>query len=61
MAELNVQDALTAARNELAKETLERDVERFKSLLRQIESAESVLGNLKRELTDLEESISQGN
>lgn len=55
------QAAITKARNEIAQEQLERGVELLKSKLRELEAAETVVANIKREIVDLEQRIEHGN
>jgi phage shock protein A len=55
------QAAITAARNEIAREKLEKGVARLKAKLRELDAAETVVANIKREIADLELQIEQGN
>lgn len=46
---------------ELAAEKAELAKKRIKNKLKELDTAETVVANIKRELNDLYESISQGN
>lgn len=49
------------AANELVEETKEKALKLYKEKLKEIQTAEVVLANLKRELADLEQRIEHGN
>ena len=53
--------AIAQARNEIAEDKLEKAVALYKEKLREKDAAETVLGNIERELTELELKIEQGN
>lgn len=49
------------AQNELIEELKGKALKLYKQKLKEIETAETILANLKRELADLEERIDSGN
>lgn len=49
------------AANELVEETKAKALKLYKEKLKEIQTAEVVLANLKRELADLEQRIEHGN
>ena len=53
--------AITRARNEVAEENTKKSVELLKIKLRALTAAETVVGNITREITELELAIEQGN
>jgi len=53
--------AITRARNEVAEENTKKSVELLKVKLRALTAAETVVGNITREIADLELAIEQGN
>ena len=55
------QEAIAAAKAELADEQLVKGVSLLKVLLKQEAETETVLANIAREIVDLEERIEQGN
>lgn len=53
--------AIIQARNEIAKENMHKAVELLKSKLREENTAETVLANVRREIVELELAVEQGN
>jgi hypothetical protein len=53
--------AITRARNEVAEENTKKSVELLKVKLRALTAAETVVGNITREIAELELAIEQGN
>jgi hypothetical protein len=53
--------AITAARNEIAREKQDKAVKLLKDKLRARDTAATVLANIDREIADLELQIEQGN
>lgn len=58
---LSALNAITRARNEIAKEKQDKAVELLKRKLRELDAAETVVSNIQREIADLELRIQQGN
>lgn len=57
----SAQNAITAARNEIAQETQKKAVELLKTQLRALAAAQTVVSNIERQITDLDLKIEQGN
>jgi exonuclease VII small subunit len=55
------QQAIEKARDEVEAEDMKDAVTKLKAKLRELKDAETIVANIKREITDLEEAISQGN
>lgn len=55
------QKAIDRAREEVESEDMGKSVTKLKAKLRELKDAETVVGNIKREIKDLEEAITQGN
>ena len=53
--------AIDKAKEEVAEENMEKSVKLLKRKLRELEAAETVVANIGREISDLEEAIEQGN
>jgi hypothetical protein len=53
--------AITRARNEVAEENQKKSVDLLKTKLRALNAAETVVGNIQREIAELELAIEQGN
>jgi hypothetical protein len=54
-------EAITQARNEVAKEKFDVAVKKLKTKLRELDAAQVVVDNIEREIADLEQAIEQGN
>lgn len=54
-------EAITKARNEIAKEKFDSSVKKLKAKLRELDAAQVVVANIEREIEDLETAIEQGN
>lgn len=55
------QKAIRKAREEVESEDLKTATGKLKKKLRELQEAETVCNNIKREIEDLEEEITQGN
>lgn len=55
------QKAIRKAREEVESEDLKTATGKLKKKLRELQEAETVVNNIKREIEDLEEEITQGN
>ena len=53
--------AITRARNEVAEENQKKAVSLLKEKLRALDTAETVVANINREIEELELAIEQGN
>lgn len=53
--------AIDIAKEEVAKESLEKSVKTLKHKLRELKAAKTVVANIEREIVDLEDAITQGN
>jgi hypothetical protein len=53
--------AIAKAHREIAEENQAKAVGALKKKLRELEGAETIVGNIKREIADLELKIEQGN
>jgi hypothetical protein len=53
--------AIAKAHREIAEENQNKAVKMLKSKLRELEGAEVIVANIKREIADLELKIEQGN
>jgi hypothetical protein len=53
--------AIAKAHREIAEENQNKAVGALKKKLRELEGAETIVGNIKREIADLELKIEQGN
>lgn len=53
--------AIEQARKEVDDENMKDSVTKLKAKLRELKDAQTVVANIEREITDLEEAISQGN
>jgi len=53
--------AIDQARAEVEEENMEKSVKLLKRKLRELEGANTIVANIEREITDLEEAIEQGN
>ena len=54
-------EAITKARNEIAREKFDSAVKKLKTKLRELDAAQIVAANIEREIDDLEQAIEQGN
>jgi len=54
-------EAIAKAKKEINEEELEKGVVRLKKLLREEQTAQTVVDNIKREIADCEAAIEQGN
>ena len=55
------QKAIRVAREEVESEDLKTSTGKLKKKLRELQEAEVIVNNIKREIEDLEEEITQGN
>ncbi|MDJ0952536.1 MAG: hypothetical protein QNJ81_02535 [Acidimicrobiia bacterium] len=55
------QKAIEKARQEVENEDMSKAVTQLKAKLRELKDAETIVSNIKREIADLEEAITQGN
>ena len=55
------QKAIEKARSEVEAEDMSKAVNQLKAKLRELKDAETIVANIKREVADLEEAITQGN
>ncbi len=55
------QKAIEKARSEVEAEDMSKAVNQLKKKLRELKDAETIVANIKREVADLEEAITQGN
>jgi len=53
--------AVQRAKREFAEEKMKESVRKLKAKFKELDSAETVVANIRREIADLEEAISQGN
>lgn len=58
---IDVKKVLTEARAEIAKEKAEKAKKQLVDKLRQLDTAKTVVGNIEREIADLEARIVEGN